>query len=345
MKHMLQPCMSYGRTLFRAMFLLATFIGLGLLACGREDEKARPMVVKVATVLPKSHPTAEALLHFQKRLADLSGGTMQAQVYFSSQLGDAGEVLELCRMGDVEMTQVSAANLTVYVPLANALAMPFIWKNSAHQARVLQGHVGEIIREQARTRELEIFGYFDSGTRNITTKAGPIRRPEDLRGMKIRVMNAPLMVETVNTLGASAVALNQGEVYTALQMGVVDGWENNPMTVATTRMFETGCVYYAWTRHFSIPDMLVAGGPFLRRLSHEQRQWVELAARETIAEQWRLWAESEEQALQVMRAGGMQFNDVQADSFSGRVKPIYDKYYHRYGSHFQQLCEEILGAS
>lgn len=311
----------------------------------RRTDAGRPRAVKIGTVLPESHPTAASLRVFQKRLAELSGGKMEAQVYFNSQLGDANEVLELCRMGDVEMAQVSVASLTMYVPLANALAMPFIWKNSQHQLRVLEGHVAQTIGDLARERDIEIFGYFDAGTRNVTTKTGPIERPDQLKGMKIRVMNAPLMVATIDALGASAMALNQGEVYTALQMGVIDGWENNPMTIATTRMYETGCIYFAWTRHFSIPDLLVAGQPFLDRLTPEQRQWVDQAAEETITAQRRMWTESEEQALADMKKGGMKINDVEADAFRRTVQPIYEKYYQRYGEQFKQVCEEILSAS
>lgn len=325
--------------------LIAAMMALLPAGCDRSDPQSRTRMVKIGTVLPENHPTAASLHVFQKRLAELSGGKMEAQLYFNSQLGSADEVLELCRMGDVEMTQVSTANLTMYVPLANALAMPFIWKNSAHQAKVLEGHVAQLIADLARERDMEIFGYFDAGTRNVTTKKGPINRPEQLKGMKIRVMNTPLMVTTIDALGASAMALNQGEVYTALQMGVIDGWENNPMTIATTRMYETGCVYFAWTRHFSIPDILVAGKPFLERLTPEQRDWVRQAADETITAQWRMWAESEEQALTDMIKGGMKLNEVDVDAFRRNVQPIYQQYYQRYGEQFQAICEEILSAS
>jgi len=329
-------------------FVLSTCILLGLLApagCRKHDAETGPLVVKIGTVLPESHPTAASLRVFQELLDRRSGGSMRVQLYFNSQLGDANEVLELCRMGDVEMAQVSTASLTIYVPLANALAMPFIWKDSAHQARMLDGHVGEVIRREARKRDLEILGYFDAGTRNITTTKGPIERPDQLTGLKIRVMNAPLMVATVDALGASAMALNMGEVYTALQMGVIDGWENNPRTVSTTRMYETGCKWFAWTRHFSIPDLFVAGEPFLRRLTPEQRRWLEEAGRETVVAQRRMWSEAEEQALADMRRGGMKINEVQNELFRRRVEPIYQQYYRRYGPQFRQLCEEILSAS
>jgi len=312
-----------------------------LAAAGCRDVGAGPGTIKVGTVLPESHPTAAALKHFKHKVEQLSDGGMRVDIFYNSQLGSADEVLELCRMGDVEMAQVSAANLGVYVRASNVLAMPFIWRDSQHQARALDGRVGEILREDARRLDLEILGYFDAGTRNISTKKGPIRNPEDLRGLKIRVMSSPLMVATINALGASAVGLNQGEVYTALQMGVIDGWENNPMTIATFRMYETGCLYFAWTHHFSIPDLLVAGGPFFRKLNDRQREWVMLAARETAVLQRRMWKESEQKALDQMLAGGMKLNAVDAEPFRARVEPIYAEYERRYGDEFARLVELI----
>ncbi len=329
--------------LLSAGLLVAGLPAVGMLAgCeSRRQAPSRPLVIKIGTVLPESHPTAAALKVFRERIEALSGGTMTAHLFFSSALGDADEVIELCRMGDVEMAQVSAANLSVYAPLANALAMPFIWSGPEHQFRALDGEVGRIIREHIAPLGLEVLGFFDAGTRNISTRKGPILAPADLAGMKIRVMNAPLMVAAIDALGGSAVAMNQGEVFTALQMGVIDGWENNPMTVATFRMYETGCIHFAWTRHFSIPDCLVAGRPFLGRLTDAQRGWVTQAAVDTVAAQRRMWRESEEKALEQMRAGGMQFNEVRAELFRQRVRGIYDEYARRYGEEFRALCDLI----
>jgi TRAP-type transport system periplasmic protein len=321
--------------------IVAVIAAAVALSGGCERRRSGPKTIKIGTVLPESHPTAASLQVFKKRVEELSGGQLRADVFFNSQLGSADEVLELCRMGDVEMAQVSAANLAVYVRSSNVLAMPFIWRDSEHQARALDGAVGGIIRDHARPLGIEILGYCDAGTRNISTKTGPIRRPEDLRGLKIRVMNAPLMVATIDALGASAMALNQGEVYTALQMGVIDGWENNPMTIATFRMYETGCKYFAWTRHFSIPDVLVAGGPFLRELTEQQRQWVFQAARDTILAQRRMWKQSEQKALDQMVAGGMKLNEVDIEPFRARVTPIYEEYERRYGQEFTTLVDMI----
>ncbi len=321
------------------LWLPAVVVMAAMVGC--EDRSDRPRTIKIGTVLPESHPTAASLTHFKQRIEELSGGRMRADIFYNSQLGSADEVLELCRMGDVEMAQVSAAILGVYVRSSHALAMPFIWRDSEHQARVLDGQVGRIIQDHARELGMEILGYFDAGTRNVSTKKNPITKPEDLRGLKIRVMNSPLMVSTIDALGASATALNQGEVYTALQMGVIDGWENNPMTILTFRTFEAGCKYFAWTRHFSIPDMLVAGEPFLRSLTPQQQEWVETAARETVLKQRQMWRESESEALAELQKAGMVFNEVDPELFRERVAGIYAEYENRYGEEFKRLVEMI----
>ena len=320
---------------------LAILLFAGCDAGPADSTKPQVRIVKFGTVLPDTHPTYAAMLYFAQLLDEVSGGRMKVQTYGNSQLGDANSLLEGLRQGNIEMATVSAAPVAQTVPLANALSMPFIFRNAEHQARVLDGEVGERIREAARPLGLDVLGYFCAGTRNITTKKGPIEKPEDLKGRKIRVMNSKLMVESVQALGASAVAMNQGEVYTALQQGVLDGWENNPPTIVTFRMYETGCIYFAWTHHLAVPDILLAGGKFRRKLNDREREWLEQAARQTVIEQRQLWKEYEAKALEEMRANGMKINEVDIELFKARVEPVYTEYYEKYGDLFEQLCETI----
>jgi tripartite ATP-independent transporter DctP family solute receptor len=297
--------------------------------------------VKVGATLPADHPTAEALTFFKNRLETLSGGQMSVRLFFSSQLGDATEMLELTQEGSLELAQMSAANIANVIPIANALAMPFIWRDMDHQHKALAGEVGDTIRAAAREHDFRVAAFLDAGTRNITTKTGPIKTPEDLEGLKIRVMNGPLMVDTIEALGASATPMNTGDIYTALQTGMLDGWENNPMTVVTLRMYETGCTYFAWTHHFSIPDVLVASDAFVTSLTAQERAWFDQAVAETLAKQRQLWASSEADMIAAMKSNGMQLNEVDLDPFRQRVAPVYSEYYARYGDEFEALCEHI----
>jgi tripartite ATP-independent transporter DctP family solute receptor len=326
-----------------APVLLAAVVMLPA-GCEQAETGAGPRIVKLGTVLPESHATVKAMKFFQDRLGELSSGRMKVVLFPSSQLGSADEMIDGCRTGDIEMAQVSAAVLAEYVPLANALSMPFIWRDAEHQARVLDGDAVAPIASSARELDLEVLGYLDAGTRNITTIQGPIEKPEDLHGLKIRVMDARLMVDSINALGASAVAMNQGEVFTALQQGVLDGWENNPQTIVTFRMYETGCKHFAWTRHFSIPDLFIASRPFMERLTSQERDWLLKAVEESIHKQREIWRDEEQKALAHMAEKGMKINAVEGEPFRRRVLPIYERYYQRHGEEFRILCEHIRSA-
>ncbi len=319
--------------------------GFALLAggCGRQDVPGRK-VIKVASVLPDTHPSGAALTFFKQKLEELSGGQMSAQIFFNGKIGDPYNTLEQCQNGLLDITHVSTANITRMAFMANVLAMPFIWHDTDHQHRVLDGEVGEAIRNEVKPYDVAILGYFDAGTRNVTTRKGPVTRPDDLANMKIRVMDAPLMIETINALGAQAIPLKQDEVYHALETGLLDGWENNSNTVLAFKMYETGCKYYACTRHFSIPDVLVAGGPFLKELTAQQRKWLDAAVAQTVVKQRQLWEESEQQVLKTLAERGMVMNDVDLDAFRARVKPIYDKYSEERGPEFKGLVDKIQAA-
>lgn len=297
--------------------------------------------VKVATVLPKTHPTAASLETFKQRLEELSGGKMSVRIYYSSQLGSADNTLNSLQDGTLEVSQVSIATISNYVPLANAFAMPYLWKNREHQYKALDGEAGDILNNKAKEKGFVILGYMDAGTRNVTTKYGPVSTPEDIKGKNIRVMGAPLMTDTFKQFGANVVPMNQGEVFTALETGVLDGWENNVYTVITFNMYETGCKYYSWTKHFSIPDIMVTGEPFMNKLSEEQRGWVRQAMDDCVEKQRSLWQEGEAQAIQTMKDNGMEFNEADIESFENLVGPVYDEAYEEYGSAFKELVEKV----
>jgi TRAP-type C4-dicarboxylate transport system substrate-binding protein len=175
----------------------------------------------------------------------------------------------------------------------------------------------------------------------VMTKNGPIECPADLDGKKIRVMPSRLMIDTLNAMGASATDMAQGEVYSALQTGLLDGWENNPPTCLSFKMYETGCTHFAWTRHLAIPDVMLLNKDYFTQLTEQEKQWVTQAARDTVSEQRRLWNEGEQQAVARLREANMTFNEVDMAAFRSAVASVYAKYYEKYGATFKQTCEEI----
>lgn len=311
-------------------------------ACKRQDRSGK-VVIRVASVLPAEHPSSKALRFFEERLDELSSGKVDVKLFLNSQLGSSVETAQMCKMGNLEAAYVSAATMTQFLPEINALTMPFIFSDNHHAYAVVDGEVGDLFREKLRGINLETLAFCDAGSRNIMTKKGPVKTPSDLIGMKIRVMNSPLMVDTINALGASAISLGQGEVYTALQTGMIDGWENNPPTALSFKMYETGCLYYAHTRHLMIPDMFIMDEQFHADLEPNIRGWIDQAAEETKKHQRELWRQDVKETVETLKKAGMKFNDVDLEAFKNKVDGVYDKYYDKYGSEFQDICRQIIG--
>ena len=329
---------------FWSLLLLA----LLLASCGEPgqeqssaSEKTEKVIIKVASVLPAEHPSSVALEFLKTRLGELSNGTMEVRLFLNSQLGNATESIQNCKGGNIEMTFASIAPLSQFVLELNALGMPFIFRDKTHEYAVVDGEIGTRLSQKLEALGMHNLCYLDAGSRNIMTKKGPITKPEDLKGMKIRVMPSKLMVDSINALGASAIAMSQGEVYGALQTGVLDGWENNPPTCLSFKMYETGCIYYAWTRHLAVPDLLLVNLDFYRGLSDTQRAILDQAATETKIEQRRLWQESEQEAVKTLEENGMIFNDVDTTLFSSRVDSVYEEAYTKYGDEFKEICIAI----
>lgn len=321
--------------------LIALSLCLFSLSCSqkKDDDKT---VIRIASVLPEDHPSSKALEYFKERLSELSEGTIEVKLFLNSQLGKDTESIELCQGNNIEAVFMSVAPMTQYISDLNALAMPFIFRDSEHLYHVVDGQIGQLFAEKLKSLNFHILCYCYAGSRNVMTKKGPVRTPKDVKGMKIRVMGAPLTVDSINAIGASAISMSQGEVYTALQTGVIDGWENNPPTALSFRMYETGCLYYAHTQHLMIPDLLLMNLSFYSQLDPQLKSWVDLAADETQLKQWELWEQSEAEIIEKLKAAGMKFNQVDITLFRDCVKVVYDKYYDKYGQEYKNVCEEIM---
>jgi len=327
--------MKYGWAL---AWLAATLIGLS--GCGGGDAKDTN-VLKIGYVLPAEHPTARAVEFFKARLASLSNGRIEVRTFPASQLGSATELVVACQNGNVEGAVVSAAPLSQYVEALNVVVMPFVFRDSAHQYAVLDGPVGEALAARIAEVQLVAAAWFDAGTRNVMTRKGPIKTPEDLRGLKIRVMDSNALREAIGRLGAAAIPMSQGEVYSALQTGVIDGWENNPPTCLTFSMYETGCTHFAWTRHVSIPDVLVFSRKWYDALDASLRSAVDRAAVETRDRQRTLWQAYEKKAVARLESEGMTFNEVDGEAFRARFAGFYDAFVEKHGASFKTLLDGI----
>jgi TRAP-type C4-dicarboxylate transport system substrate-binding protein len=184
--------------------------------------------------------------------------------------------------------------------------------------------------------------YYDAGQRSFYTKDRPIETPEDLEGLKIRVMESQMSVNMVNQLGGSPTPISWGELYTALQQGVVDGAENNPPSFYSSRHYEVA-KYYSLDEHTMLPDLLIMSTHQWNNLSEQEQEWVQQSADSSAVYQREIWAKAEEEALEIAREAGVEINYPDKEPFIEQTRSVYEQYKES-DPEFYQLVQRILDA-
>lgn len=298
------------------------FVASVLLASCQKGEQATILILGHS--LPTAHPVHNAIVYFADKVKENSGGQLEVKVYPNSQLGSEREVLELVQIGSVGMTKVSAGTMANFSPKYRVLGIPYIFQDEDHAWNVLEGDIGREILNSGQDFYLNGLVFYDAGSRSFYTKNAPIRTAADVKGLKLRVMNDQMAIEMVNMLGGSATPMSFGELYTALQQGVVDGAENNAPSVVSSNHYEV-CKYYSLDRHTLLPDVLVIGMSVWNTLDEEEQSWIMDAATESLDEQKRLWDEAVEKDMKFLQEQGMEIIEPDADSFREATKPMKDR--------------------
>ncbi len=301
--------------------ILIALTGFIFYGCRLEKKKK---VIKVAHILDPSHSVHKAMLYMGERLKEKSGGKMELQIYPSGQLGSERECLELLQIGSLAITKVSAAVMEGFIEDYKVLGMPYIFRDKEHFYEVLDGEIGKQILLSGDHIWLRGLCFYDAGSRSFYTKDKPIYSPDDLKGLKIRVMKSITATNMVKALGGSPTPISWGELYTALQSGVVDGAENNPPSFYLSHHYEV-CKFYSIDEHTTIPDVLLISTIIWNKLSEEEKRWLQEAADESAVVQRKYWAESEQEALDGVRTEGVTIVYPRKDKFSEKVLPLYEK--------------------
>tara|TARA_R110002020_G_scaffold22405_1_gene75753 strand:+ start:26736 stop:27716 length:981 start_codon:yes stop_codon:yes gene_type:complete len=282
-------------------------------------------IIKLAHGLDVNHSVHKAMVKMGKDLKKVSKGKLQLEIYPSQQLGTERECLELLQIGSLDMTKVSVGTLENFAPKMRVLGLPFLFRDREHAFRVLDGPIGQELLDDGERYWLKGLGYYDAGSRSFYTKDRPINTPTDLKGLKIRVMESITSMEMVRELGGSPTPISWGELYTALQQGVVDGAENNPPSFYLSRHYEV-CKFYSLDEHTVLPDALVMGTHLWESLSEEERGWLKGAVDRSVTYQRKLWALSEAEALEEVQKAGVKIIRPDKTLFSSEVKGVYDTY-------------------
>ena len=301
---------------------LAAILLITLTGCMQRDHAT---VLKLAHGLDRSHSVHKGMVYMAERVWEKSDGHMRLDVYPSGQLGTERENVEMLQIGSLAITKVSAAIMEGFAPSYRIFGLPYIFKSVEHNHRVLDSEIGMEILLDGEEFWLRGLTFYDAGSRSFYTKDRPIEHPDDLRGLKIRVMQSPSAVNMIRAFGGSPTPISWGELYTALQGGVVDGAENNPPSFYLSHHYEV-CRFYSINEHSTIPDVLLISTKIWNQLSEQEQQWLQEAADESAVYQRKLWAESEKHSLEQVKAAGVTITYPDKQPFIDLVQPLYETY-------------------
>ncbi len=303
-----------------------TFVLLTALLIHSQCRQAgKHRVLKLAHGLDPSHSVHKAMVYMAERVREKSDGQMTINIYPSQQLGSERQCVELLQIGSLAMTKVSSAVMEGFTPEYKTFSLPYIFKSREHYFRVIDGKTGRRILLSSEDYWLRGLTFYDAGSRSFYTKDRPIRKPEDLSGLKIRVMKSPTFVNMVKYMGGSPTPISWGELYTALQGGVVDGAENNPPSFYLSHHYEV-CKYYSLNEHASVPDVLLISTIIWNQLSPQQQDWLQEAADESTQHQRKLWIESERESLEAVEKAGVTILRPEKEPFARMVRPMIEEY-------------------
>lgn len=293
-----------------------------LISCSYTEGKR---TIKLAHGLDINHSVHKAMVKMGEDLEKISGGKMSLKIYPSQQLGTERECLELLQIGSLDMTKVSAGVMENFSPKMKIFGLPFLFRDRQHSFNVLDGPIGKQLLDESEKYWLKGLGYYDAGSRSFYTKNKPIHTPDDLAGLKIRVMESVTAMKMVRSLGGSPTPISWGELYTSLQQGVVDGAENNPPSFYLSRHYEV-CKFYTLDEHTVLPDVLILGTHVWNSLTEQEKNWLQKAVDNSVKYQRKLWAAAEEEAIAEVQKAGVKIIRPDKTLFSKKVGSLYDAY-------------------
>ena len=300
---------------------LGVLLALGVMA--HTAVAAEKIQMRLGHGLPEDHAVHKAVVRFAELVKERSNGEVEIKIFANGVLGGEREMLEQVQNGVLEITKASASPLETFSTDYKVFNLPFVFRDREHYFKVLTSPVGESILASSKKKGFIGLAYYDSGARSFYTKKA-INTPDDLKGMKIRVQQSPTTIKMIQTLGATPTPMAWGEVYSALQTGVVDGAENNVTALTNGRHGEI-CKFFSETEHQMVPDVLVISSMRWDSLSKAQQDIIKKAAVDSYEYQKSLWGAFEKVEREKAMAMGVKFITPNKPTFVAKVKPMMDE--------------------
>ncbi len=300
------------------------------------SKPAEKIILKAGNVIDVEHPYSQAILKFGEIVAEKTEGRIEVQLFHSSQLGNETDLIEGLKMGSVELCAISSAPAANFVPNIAVFDMPYLFKSRQQAYNVMDGELGVFFFGELLKEGVRGLGWWENGFRNVTNSKRPITKPEDLQGIKIRVMENPIPIATFNACGANATAMAWGEVFTALQQKTIDAQENPLSVIYLQRLYEVQ-KYLSLTEHFYAPALFLMSDQIYQKLSPEDQKIISEAAAEATAFERKVAEQQASDFVQKCKDSGMEVNTVEKEPFMKAMSVVYAQYEDQFGEMIRKI--------
>jgi len=292
----------------------------------KEKASANNIVLRLADNHPDGYPTVIGDLEFARLVNERSNGRIKIEVYNNGVLGDQKSVVEQVQFGGIDFVRTSISSLAPFYPDIDALQAPYLFRDADHMWKVLNGEIGNYFLDSVKSSGFVGLCWFDAGARSFYNTKKPIYTVADLKGMKIRVQESSLMMGMIQALGAVPTPMPYGDVYSALQTGVIDGAENNWPSYDTASHYEVAR-YFSIDEHTRVPEMIIASKITMDKLSVEDQKLISQAAKDAAPVQIKAWADMEERSSDKVKAAGCKINTIKNQAeFADAMTSLYNSF-------------------
>ncbi len=288
---------------------------------------------------PEGYPTVVAVQKMGEILEEKSDGRLCVEVFASAQLGEEKDSIEQTQLGVIDLDRVSLGPFNNIIEETKVFSLPYIFRSVDHMHKVVDGEIGQDVLDEFQNHQLVGLAYYDSGSRSFYNSKKPITSMDDMAGMKFRVIQSDVFVDMVAALGANATPMPYGEVYSALETGVIDGAENNWPSYESSGHYEVA-KFYTLDQHLIVPEVLVMSKMSWDKLSPEDQALVQEAAKESVPIMRELWTAQEAASEKIVRDSGVEVVDqIDKQPFIDAMGPVYEK--HASSDKMKSLVERI----
>ena len=286
--------------------------------------EGKPITLKAGYNTVRQYPHARAIERFVNRVAERTGENLQIQTFPSEQAGNERQMLDAIILGNLDIAKVSTGVISTVVPEFGVFDLPYVFRDLNHMMATIKSKVGQDLVAKLEARNVKVLFWMEQGTRSFYTASKPVRTPSDLKGMKIRTIASPVMVDTINALGASATPMGFGDLYLGLKSGVVDGAENAPDAIWYAKHYEVA-KYFTITNHFRTPVVVVMNKAKFDALPPEYKEIIMVTAQETQDWAGTLYSQVSAALMSSLQKAGMTIIDADEQAFRKAVEPVYAK--------------------